>query len=377
MEVSSSEIDRGVRFFLINLAVIILMGVMMVYSSSYLYAKDLYGSSSYFFVRQLLFTLLGTLLAWVVGQSRFGFWYKYAYHLNIAVTLLLILTLIPGVGLGAKGAYRWILLGGITVQPAEPIKYTLLLSALSYFEQFNYLNVGQRIRHGAVLAAPFIILTLQPDFGTFSICFLLISFVCLMSSFPKKYFYGSFAVGVVIATIILVMKPYRVQRILTFLDPWKNSKTSGFQIIQSYLAFANGSFFGKGIGNSHEKLFYLPEAHNDFIFSVIGEELGFIGVLFVASLFASLIYFGLKLGIQMTKRQRYLTIVSIIFLLGLQSVLNMGVVLGLLPTKGMNLPFISYGGSSLISNFFAIGLILSAIKANRKDEECLQEAKMS
>ncbi|MBT3234998.1 MAG: putative lipid II flippase FtsW [Bdellovibrionales bacterium] len=376
MEVSSSEIDRGVRYFLINLAVIILMGVMMVYSSSYLYAKDLYGSSSYFFVRQLSFAFGGSILAWIVGQTRFNFWYKYAYHLNIAVTLLLVLTLLPGIGLGAKGAFRWITFGGITIQPAEPIKYTLLLAALCYFEQFNALNVMQRIRHGLILVAPLLVLTLQPDFGTFSICFLLISFTCLMSSFPKRYFYSSFAVGVVIAITVLVMKPYRVQRILTFLDPWKNSKTSGFQIIQSYLAFANGSFLGKGIGNSHEKLFYLPEAHNDFIFSVVGEELGFIGVLFVVLLFASLIFFGLKLAIKLEKRKRYLTVVSIIFLLGLQAVLNMGVVLGLLPTKGMNLPFISYGGSSLISNFFAIGLILSAIKANRKDEECLQEVKM-
>ena len=162
---------------------------------------------------------------------------------------------------------------------------------------------------------------------------------------------------------------YRIKRILTFLDPWKNPKTSGFQIIQSYLAFANGSLFGQGLGNSNEKLFYLPEAHNDFIFSVIGEELGFIGVFCIVILFLSALYLGFKLALQMKKRPALILASSAIFILGLQSFLNMAVVLGLLPTKGLNLPFISYGGSSLLSNFLGIGLLCSAVKySNEMDK---------
>ena len=154
---------------------------------------------------------------------------------------------------------------------------------------------------------------------------------------------------------------------LTYLDPWKNPQGSGFQIIQSYMAFANGSFLGKGLGNSNEKLFYLPEAHNDFIFSVVGEELGFIGVFIVICLFLAMIYFGFKLVLKLSNRTAIIMGSAIVFVLGIQALLNMGVVLGLLPTKGLNLPFISYGGSSLICNFFGIGLLLSAVKGSREE----------
>ena len=164
------------------------------------------------------------------------------------------------------------------------------------------------------------------------------------------------------------MKAYRIERLLTYLDPWKNPKTSGFQIIQSFLAFANGGIFGQGLGNSNEKLFYLPEAHNDFIFSVIGEELGLFGVTLMVGLFMTFIYLGLKIGIRMKNRWAFILVSTVIFTIGLQALLNMGVVLGLLPTKGLNLPFISYGGSSLVSNFFGVGLILSAVNESlRKD----------
>jgi cell division protein FtsW len=205
----------------------------------------------------------------------------------------------------------------------------------------------------------------QPDFGSFSICFFVIAFVCFMSSFPRKYFYYSLMAGGVGGIFILFSQAYRVKRLLTYLDPWKNPQGSGFQIIQSYMAFANGSAFGQGLGNSNEKLFYLPEAHNDFIFSVIGEELGFIGVFLIICLFIAFIYFGFKLILQVRDRVGIILGSSVIFVLGLQALLNMGVVLGLLPTKGLNLPFISYGGSSLICNFFGIGLLLSVVKGYR------------
>lgn len=173
--------------------------------------------------------------------------------------------------------------------------------------------------------------------------------------------YGSIAAAVSISLPILFLESYRVKRLLTFLDPWAHPKSSGFQVIQSFLAFANGSFFGQGIGNSNEKLFYLPEAHNDFIFSVIGEELGFVGVFLIVALFLSLVFYGFKIALKMPSKRRFMLVTAISFSIGLQSLLNMGVVLGLLPTKGMNLPFISYGGSSLIANLIGIGIILSAI----------------
>ena len=186
-----------------------------------------------------------------------------------------------------------------------------------------------------------------------------------MSSFPRKYFYYSLVTGGICGVFVLFSQAYRVKRMLTYLDPWKNPQGSGFQIIQSYMAFAKGAAFGQGLGNSNEKLFYLPEAHNDFIFSVIGEELGFIGVFVLISLFVAFIYFGFKLALKLRDRVSIIMASAIVFVLGLQALLNMGVVLGLLPTKGLNLPFVSYGGSSLLCNFFGIGLLLSVIKGYR------------
>jgi cell division protein FtsW len=149
---------------------------------------------------------------------------------------------------------------------------------------------------------------------------------------------------------------------MTFLDPWRDPKGSGFQVIQSFLAFANGSFFGQGLGNSNEKLFYLPEAYNDFIFSVVGEELGFLGVFVTILMFLSFIFIGFKISITLKSRVGSIMASTIIFVIGFQAFLNMGVVLGVLPTKGLNLPFISYGGSSMVANLVALGLIIATLK---------------
>lgn len=366
------RVDRYSRNFLINLAIIVLIGVTMVYSSSYIYAREVYHSSSYFFLRQLCFLLIGLSLAFTAYRVKFSFWMKFAYYFHVLCCFLLLLTVVPGVSINIKGATRWLSLGIFKFQPGELVKYSITLCSLYFFEMFEHLNRNQKIKFGVSLGLPLLLFLLQPDFGSFTICFLSISFVCFLSSFPRKYFYSFLGGGTVIGITLLFTQSYRIMRIMTFLDPWKNPKTTGFQIIQSYLAFANGSWFGQGLGNSNEKLFYLPEAHNDFIFSVIGEELGFFGVMILAILFLFLIYFGLKMAVTIQNRMVMILVASIIFLIGLQATLNMGVVLGLLPTKGLNLPFISYGGSSLISNCFGIGLLFSAIRFWKIQQEQVQ-----
>lgn len=350
------------RNFLINIFIILGIGLIMVYSSSYLYGKETFGSSLHFLSKQLVFSFIGIGLLVLISKSKLSFWIKYSIHINLGWTVLLALTFIPGIGLSIKGANRWLHLGGMGFQPGEFVKYTVMLSSLFYFENFLNFSIKEKIQYALALAAPLFLLILQPDYGSFSICFLVICFVSYISNFSRKYFYSMAFSGAFIGIGFLFTASYRIQRILTFLDPWKNPKTSGFQIIQSYLAFANGSLLGQGLGNSNEKLFYLPEAHNDFIFSVIGEELGFIGVALIVALFLSAIYLGFKLALQMKKRGALILSATVIFILGLQSFLNMAVVLGLLPTKGLNLPFISYGGSSLLSNFLGIGLLCSAVK---------------
>jgi len=368
------SIERIQKYFLATLSVLVVLGVVMVYSSSYIYARDIYNNSSHYFYRQLMFLAFSLPLAWLISKTKASFWLKYGWFVHLGVILLLIGTFIPGIGNTVKGANRWLGIGSFGIQPGELVKYTSLLVAAPFFENFFKYEVKERYFKGALLGVPCLLLLFQPDFGTFTILLILMATVCFLSSFPRKIFYSALAFGMVTIIPILISQPYRVRRLFSYLDPWKNPQTSGFQIIQSYLAFANGSIFGTGLGNSNEKLFYLPEAHNDFIFSVIGEELGFLGVFIVVSLFMLLIFFGFRLASKIENRLTSIFAISVIFTIGLQATLNMGVVLGLLPTKGLNLPFVSAGGSSLIANFFAIGLFLSAVVHQKKQLKSFENA---
>jgi len=367
MDETTFQIERSQKIFLGVLAMLLVFGIVMVYSSSYIYARDIYGNSTHYFYRQLLFLAVSIPLCWLIMKTKITFWLKYGWFFHLGLCVLLILTFVPGLGSNIKGANRWISVGSFSLQPGEMVKYSILLIAVPFFENFFDMTRKERWIKGGLMALPLLLLILQPDFGTFTICFVLVSMVCFLSSFPRKIFYSFLTIGILGIIPILLAKPYRVRRLFAYLDPWKNPQTSGFQIIQSYLAFANGSIFGTGLGNSNEKLFYLPEAHNDFIFSVIGEELGFVGVMVVVSLFMLLIFFGLRLITKLEQRASAILATTLIFGIGLQATLNMGVVLGLLPTKGLNLPFVSAGGSSLIANFFAVGLFLSAIVQRKKE----------
>ena len=364
-----SRMEKLSKYLKFSLGTLLTIGVIMVYSASYMYAKEKFGNSGYFFIKQLIFVAIALSVAFVVSRTKYNFWLKFSLSINYAASFLLFLTFIPGLRTVAKGANRWLYIGGITVQPGEIVKYTLLLVSIVFFENFEKFDRNKRINYLACMSLPFLLLILQPDFGTFSICFFSMSFVCFLSSFPRKYFYSSFLLGLLMGGAVLVAAPYRVKRLLTFLDPWANAQGSGFQIIQSWIGFANGGFFGTGPGNSIEKLFYLPEAHNDFIFSVIGEEFGFLGVLSLVGLFLSVVYFGFNLALKVKYREGSILMTAIIFVVGIQGALNMGVVLGLLPTKGLNLPFISYGGSSLLGNLFGLGLFFAVLRSYRNQNE--------
>jgi len=344
----------------------------MVFSASYMYATENMGSSYYFIAKQLIYICIGLGIALVFSKLKILYLYKQAYKINAIFSFLLTLTLVPGLSVVIKGSRRWLNLGFMNLQPGEFLKYTLMLAAIRYFENFNNYNPKQRALYLAGLIYPLAIFIVQPDFGTFFISAMIIGFIAFLSSFPRKYFYSFLIMGFIGAFGILLAAPYRVKRVLAFLDPWKDPRGSGFQIIQSFLAFANGSFFGQGLGNSNEKLFYLPEAYNDFIFSVVGEELGFIGVLITALMFVSFIFIGLKMAITLKSRVGSIMISAIIFSIGFQAFLNMGVVLGVLPTKGLNLPFISYGGSSMVANLAALGLVFACLKIQPGDAKAVK-----
>lgn len=331
----------------------------MVYSSSYIYARDTMGSSWYLIGKQSIFLVAGIFTMLGLSQVPYHFWHKYAYHIQWFCFVLLALTFTKFIGVNIKGSHRWIHILGFTLQPGEVAKYGMLLASLKFFEEYETYNRDKMIINLVTLFAPLLVLLIQPDFGTFVICTTVIFYCALMSSFSKRIL-AAISVGAVgLIGVLLVAAPYRVKRLMIFLDPWSDPRDSGFQIIQSYLAFANGGISGTGLGASLQKLFYLPEAYNDFILSVLGEELGFLGILVVAFLFLIMILYGFRLAMSSDEKRGRIFISGVIFLIGFQAFLNMGVVLGLLPTKGLNLPFISYGGSSLLANLAAIGIILS------------------
>ena len=367
MQDANNRLEKLTNYFLINVFFLTLFGVIMVFSASYMYATENMGNSYFFLYKQLIFIVMGLSVALIFSKLKILYLYKQAYKINAFFGLLITMTLIPGVGVMMKGSKRWLNLGFMNLQPGEFLKYTLMLAAIRYFENFNNYTPKQRVLYLAGLVYPLAIFVLQPDFGTFFICSMIIGFIAFLSSFPRKYFYSIMVMGFIGAFGILISAPYRVKRLLTFLDPWKDPRGSGFQVIQSFLAFANGSFFGQGLGNSNEKLFYLPEAYNDFIFSVVGEELGFIGVISVAIMFVSFIFIGFKMAISLKSRVGSIMVSTIIFAIGFQAFMNMGVVLGVLPTKGLNLPFISYGGSSMVANLAALGLVFACLKIQPGD----------
>lgn len=374
----NSRLEKLTNYFLINVFFLMLFGVIMVFSASYMYATENMGSSYFFLSKQLIFIALGMAIALVFSRLKILALYKHAYKINLFFGFLVTLTLVPGISIMIKGSRRWLNLGFMNLQPGEFLKYSLMLAAIRYFENFNAYNPKQRVLYLAGLVYPLAIFVLQPDFGTFFISALVIGFIAFLSSFPRKYFYSTLVFGFISAIGILLSAPYRVKRIMAFLDPWKDPRGSGFQIIQSFLAFAHGSFFGQGLGNSKEKLFYLPEAYNDFIFSVVGEELGFIGVCVTVLMFLSFIFIGFKIAISLKSRVGSIMISTIVFTIGIQAFLNMGVVLGVLPTKGLNLPFISYGGSSMVANMAALGLIFACIKIQPGDaKEARSKGKQS
>ncbi len=363
------NLETSTRFFFAIIAILVVFGITMVFSASYIYSKETHGESTYYLIKQLIYLVLSVLLGLGVSRTKATFWIKYSSFLSAMVSIALVMTFIPGLGVEVKGAHRWINLGPASFQPGELVKFTSVLHGIALFENWDALDLKARLKSAGLALLPLVLLLNQPDFGSFSIAFIVLAFTCFMSRFPRKYFYSGLAVGVILGALALFSQPYRVKRLLTFLDPWKNPLGSGFQIIQSYLGFANGGLLGLGLGNSNEKLFYLPEAHNDFIFSVIGEELGFIGVMALALLYMGFLLFGFRIALNLKERMSQLVVSSIVFTIVINAVLNMSVVLGLLPTKGLNLPFISSGGSSLLSNFFGLGILYSVIRTYMKKSQ--------
>ena len=350
-------------------AVLLLVGfgLVMVYSASAITAQDKMGDSFHYLKRQATAAGIGLfamVVAMKLGYRRMA---RLAYPLLIISIVLLTLVLIPGLGTTAGGAKRWLRFPGVSLQPAEVAKLAWVVY-LSYSlakkrEKVQSFSIGF-LPHLGIAGLLVGLCMLEPDFGS-SVALLVLMFVMLFAAGAKlSYLVGSVLVAIPIAYTAIASSPYRMKRITAFLDPWANRQGSGYQVAESLMSIGSGGMTGLGLGDGRQKLFFLPEAHTDFIFSIIGEELGLVGVGLLIALYAVIIWRGLKTALAAPEPFGTYLALGITSLIAFQAVVNMSVAMGLVPTKGLTLPFISYGGSSLIVLMGAAGLLLSISSAS-------------
>jgi cell division protein FtsW len=361
--VTRHKIMRSIRIAItVIVALLIAVGVVMIYSSTGIYAMQELGDSLYFLKRHALFLGLGTLLTLGLMALDYRILQKYSKPLLLGTLALLIVVLIPGIGKASYGARRWFQFGAFYFQPSELCKLAVLIYTADFLARKG--SRIQSLREGflplmIVMAAVSLLILKQPDLGS-TILIMSLMLILMFTAGGHLSHLGLLALGALPAFYVLIMRvPYRWRRIVTFLDPWQDPQGAGFQLTQSQIALGSGGIFGVGLGKSIQKLFYLPAAHTDFIFAIIGEELGFIGAFAVIALFVGFIWQGARLVKGITDPFGYFLGFGIVALIGLQAVVNIGVSIGALPTKGLPLPFISYGGSALIFNMAAVGLLLN------------------
>jgi cell division protein FtsW len=342
--------------------ILLSIGVVMVYSASAIMAADRFRDPYHFLKKQLFWAVLGCLALWGalrVDYRRLERWTVPA--LGVAAVLL-VLVLVPPFGHAINGARRWIRLGPMSFQPAELAKLALVGFLATFLARRA--DEGESFWRGfvpplatvAVLAG---LVVIQPDLGNCVTLVALTFAVLFLAGSRLRHLGLLLAAALPLAAVAIVAAPYRVRRITAFLDPWQDPRGTGFHIIQSWLALGSGGLLGRGIGESRQKLFYLPEAHTDFIFAIIGEELGFVGALAVVALFVVLIWRGLRIGLRAPDAFGTYLALGITVLLATQTLVNLGVVTGVLPTKGLPLPLVSFGGSALVVTMLSIGVLLN------------------
>lgn len=367
------EYDQLLVWALLSLA---LIGLVMVYSASITLAdgpKYAYYSSNHFLVRHLISLGIATFVGFWVFKIPVKAWDKLAPYLFIFAVILLIAVLIPGIGKGVNGARRWIPLGPMNFQPSELMKFAVIIFAASYTvrrQEYLHSFVKGFVPMGLAVALVGLLLMLEPDMGALMVIGIIAMGILFLGGINAKLFGGLTLVGILIVAAVIALSEFRRQRIFAFLDPWQaeHAARKGYQLIHSLMAFGRGEWFGVGLGGSVEKLHYLPEAHTDFILAVIGEELGFIGVCVVILLFYWVVRRAFLIGrtaLQLDRSFAGLCAKGIAIWIGWQAFINMGVNLGLLPTKGLTLPLVSYGGSAILMNAVAFAVLLKIDYENR------------
>lgn len=353
---------RGDRHILFPVLFLVGIGMVMVYSASSAVALTKFGSDFFFLRKQALFAVAGIIALVVCRHIPFKIYWHLTYPILILSMILLVVVHVPGIGYKAGGASRWIRIGALTFQPSEFARLAMI-----FFMAYSLCKKQDKIRefsigfvpHVLVLGIFCVLFHFQPDFGTILIFSVIAWIMMYIGGVSLLHLATPLILIAPILGYIMINASYRLDRIMTFWDPWQYPEDGGYQVIHSLMAFGSGGLFGAGIGQGYQKLFYLPEAHTDFIFSVVGEEIGLLGVVFIISLYILIIWRGLMIAKNTENFYGSLIAAGITISFALQVCINMGVALGLLPTKGLTLPFLSYGGTSLLLNMAAIGVLMN------------------
>ncbi len=366
MKITQREAARQLMSFDVVLlgAIICLasLGLIMVMSASGIMAEKVYGDKYALFWKQVLYMIVGCGVLLFAARSNMNFFYRNTYVWLLVAAGLLILTVFSPFSTTAGGASRWLRLGPFSIQPLEAAKIALVFY-LSYF----FANKQELVKTFSVGFLPPILMTgglcflllLQPDFGGAVFLSGLLFLMCLVGGTRIIFLGSAIMLAVVSATLLVVNSPYRFRRVFSFLDPFQDAQNSGYQLVQSLYGLGSGGWLGQGLGEGKQKLFFLPEAHNDFIMSVVGEELGFVGISLIVILFGVVLWRIVMISIRQDSMHDRITAFGMGAILLIGGILNMGVVMGAIPPKGVPMPFISYGGSHLVSGFFCAGVLLN------------------
>ncbi|MBN2538812.1 MAG: putative lipid II flippase FtsW [Deltaproteobacteria bacterium] len=365
-----------VALLLVTISLVVI-GTVMIYSSSSIIAMEKYGDGYYFIKKQILFVLLGFGVMAGISRLPYRWWKRLAYPGMLISIALLALLIIPGFGTKVSGATRWLRAGGVSFQVSELVKIMLVVFLAHYLTK----KIGRMKEFSRIFLVPLVMLMIilglvlcQPDFGAAVIMVVVFMLMFYLAGSRIVYLAGLVAAVIPVGVVLIIHESYRMQRLMSFLNPWEDPANTGFQIIQSFISFGSGGAFGVGLGSGMQKLFYLPEPHTDFILSVIAEEGGFVGVVVVLALFCFLIFRGFLISFHCSDLFGMLLASGLTTVIALEAFINMAAVMGLVPTKGLVLPFLSYGGTSLMMCMATVGILLNISSSQKRDEDNAEAA---
>ena len=362
-----SVINRKILLLVLLLAG---LGLVQIYSASYIFSIEKYNDGLFFFKKQVIFSIVGLLILLFLATISWKWARFFGISLWVLSVLLLVATIIPGIGVTAGGAQRWLNLPfGFRFQPAELFKVSspfafMYLIALKEQSFFNSRPLLYWMFPVFMFALPILVLALQPDFGTIFLFFCLTLSIIFVLGLKWRYIFAVLSLVGLGMYLMVVFTPYRMARIKAVLEPWSDPLETGFQVIQSMISFHSGGMFGVGLGHGQGKLFFLPEAHTDFTLAVFGEETGFFGFCVLLTLYGLLVYYGMRVAFRTKDLLQKMLAFSLIIVFAFSTIIHIGVNLGVLPPKGLTLPFMSYGGSALICTLLLFGWLLNIEKHN-------------